>query len=572
MSKTRRLVSNFVLATLVTSTLGATASLATTPSVPTGVTVNASATSDFEQATIRVTWNANTQVDGYTVYLKRTGASTDLEFKTIAQANTTEWTFNNLAGGISYAAQVIAIKSGVASARSSEVSSTPTTKPKAPDRPSVAAGIRSATVSWSAVPAANNGGSPITSYLVTEMNSNKQVIALATESSKEVTGLNPGATVEFTVAAVNAASTTGSISVRSTAIVLANVPTAPTALNGLSAEDGKLTTSWTPAGDGGSPITSQKIYLYKNSVELPPQILAATTTSYTFTELSSGSYQVKVSAINAVGEGAKSSFSSAIPVTAVQVINVVTPPSSNSSNSSNNAGGGGAGGGGGGFFGAGGGGFSGGGGGGGFAPAPTTPIAESEEEKKKKLAAEEEEKKKADEEKLALEKAEREKAAAAAKEKEDLAKAAQNAAPTPAPSVTPAQKNSVPAPRATAAAKAEVLKILTPNSAGMLALAKPSPTLASAVVAKSTSRDTLQVAIKPPTIKSGEKITAYQVVITSATGKKKAVTLKGNSAGAVNIKGLTSTAPYTLEISAVVNGKSKVVAKTKVTLATKKKK
>lgn len=270
-----------------------------------------------------------------------------------------------------------------------------------------------------------------------------------------------------------------------------------------------------------------------------------------------------MSAINAVGEGIRSPLSSETSVLASLTATVAQPPQNLGGGGNASNGGGGAGGGGGGF--------SRGGGGGGFAPAPTTTVAESEEEKKKKLAAEEEEKKKADEEKLALEKAEREKAAAAAKEKEDLAKAAQNAAPTPAPTTPSVQKNSVPTPRATAAAKAEVLKILAPNSTGMLALAKPAPTLASAVVAKSTSRDTLQVAIKPPTIKSGEKISAYQVVITSATGKKKTVTLKGSSAGAVDIKGLTSTAPYTLEISAVVNGKNKVVTKTKVTLATKKK-
>ena len=210
---------------------GAESTFADPPTTPTGVSLIASSTTEFEQATLRVNWAANAQVDGYTVYLRRTGATTDLEFKTISQSNTTEWTFTNLAGGVSYSVQVIAIKSGLPSARSAAISATPTTKPKAPDQPKVVGGIKKATVTWSAVPAANNGGSPITSYLVTEVNSNQQAVALATETSKEITGLTAGAAVEFTVAAVNAASTSGSVSTRSTSLTLANTPTAPTGEN-----------------------------------------------------------------------------------------------------------------------------------------------------------------------------------------------------------------------------------------------------------------------------------------------------------------------------------------------------
>jgi len=582
----RRFFSYLLLSSLALSTVGVESARADVPSTPTGVTVNASSTSDFEQATIRVTWNANTQVDGYTVYLRRTESPVDLDFKTIAQANTTEWTFNNLAGGTSYSAQVIAIKSGVASTRSAAVSATPISKPQAPDRPLATAGIKSATVTWSAVPAANNGGSPITSYLVTEVNSNKQVIALATETSKEVTGLNPGAAVEFTVAAVNAASTSGSLSSRSTAITLANVPSTPSALTAISAEDGKLTLSWTPGTDRGSPITSQKLYLYKNSIEVSTTTATATATSYTFSELSSGSYQAKVSATNAVGESSLSSFSSAVTVTAIQQIALAnTPPTNNSSNSGAGAGGGG---------GAGAGGSGGGGGGGGFAPpaAPLTGGSESDEEKKKRESEEAAKKKleDAEAENLAKEKADREAAAKKkledeevenlAKEKADREAAAKAKGDTTSKDVatdskanqsaSAGAKSSNSAAKAVLTRKAEVLRIVTPNADGVLSLAKPAPALASSVVAKSNSRDSLQVSIKAPIVKTGEKISSYRIIVTTAKGKSRTVTVKATGT-TVNIKGLTSSEPYTLEIAAIINGKSRVLTKTKVTLAAKKK-
>jgi hypothetical protein len=528
-------------------------SRANAPSVPTGVSLIASSTSDFEQASIRVTWNANPEVDGYTVYLRRTGASTDLDFKTISQANTTEWTFTNLAGGVSYSVQLIAIKAAVPSARSAAVTATPTTKPKSPDQPNVSAGIKKATVAWTAVPAANNGGSPITSYIVTEVNSNTQVIALATETSKEVTGLSAGAVVEFTVAAVNAASTAGSVSQRSSALTLANTPTAPSLLSALSPEDGKLTLSWTPAADGGSAITQQKIYLYKNSIEVKSENASATATTLTFAELSSGSYQAKVSALNAVGEGPLSSFSPSVAVTAIQQVAVVN---SSPSNPPSGGSGGGGGGGGGGFAPAPGGG---GGGGGGFAPAPAPSPSPTPSSSPSPSASP----------------TPSPSPSATTQEKSPQVQ------PTPNNQGAPQSNNSnvpLPAPKPSPtkpiaiAPKATPLRIVIPAADGTLSLAKPTPTLASAVTAKATSKESLQVSIKAPTVKSAEKISSYKVTITTSKGKSKTVTLRSTSSTTVNIKGLPVADTYTLEINAVVNGKTQTVSKSKITLATKKKK
>ena len=545
--------------------LSSESTIADVPTTPTGVTAIASLTSDFEQANIRVTWDSNPQVDGYTVYIRRNGTTSDFEYKTLSQSTTTEWTFSNLSGGVSYSVQVISIKLSVPSLRSAAVNATPITKPKAPESPTVIPGIRKATVSWNSVAAANNGGSPITSYLVTEVNSNKQIVALPSENNKEVTGLSPGAAVEFTVAAVNAASSSGSVSARSTVINLANTPTAPTSVTSLSPENGQLVITWTPAANGGNPITQQKVYLYRNSVEVKSDVISAAATSHTLNELSSGSYQAKVSATNDIGEGPLSLPSTALSVTAIQQIAVVSNPTTNSSGGNNaGSGTGNTGGGGGGFTPA----PSFGGGGGGFTPTPNPAVSASPSPSPSPSlspspspspTAKKDEKGKEDEK-------ENEKPS-----QEKLASSNQSAPQSNNLNVpAPAPKASATKPIAIAT-KSEPLKIVIPAADGSIAIAKPVTTLAAAVSAKATSKNSLLVAIKPPTLKESEKVSSYKVTITTSKGKSKTVTLKATSASAVNIKGLPVSDTYTLEINAIVNGKTKTVSKSKITLATKKK-
>jgi hypothetical protein len=266
----------------------------------------------------------------------------------------------------------------------------PKTAPQAPSKPTVVTGIRKATVSWIAVPTANNGGFEISSYLVKEINSSKSVSAAGTATSIEVTGLSNGADVEFTVAAVNDASTTGSVSEKSTKYTLGDLPstmTAPVIAATTTTTEARV--SWqAPASDGGSPLISFSLKLIKNGVDLVTQVIdKISDTAYTFTSLLAGTYEAKIQATNAVGDSVLSPISgqltlgatassSATPTAAPSATTSATPSASAPPPSPSptptptptpTAPSGGSGGGGGG-------GFGGGGGGGGFLPPAVAAL------------------------------------------------------------------------------------------------------------------------------------------------------------------------------------------------------
>jgi titin len=192
--------------------------------------------------------------------------------------------------------------------------------PDVPDAPTIGAVTRSAgsiTVNWTAP--ASDGGSPITSYVVTPYigaTAQTPVTSSGTGTSKVITGLTNGTTYTFKVAAVNAVGT-GAQSAASAAITAATTADAPT-IGTATAGDASATVTWTaPANDGGSAITDYTITPYVGPTAQTPVSSSGTGTSKVVTGLTNGStYTFKVAAVTGVGTGAYSAASNAVTPTA----------------------------------------------------------------------------------------------------------------------------------------------------------------------------------------------------------------------------------------------------------------
>jgi len=355
----RKTVVGFLLFILVLSPNSAVFAVA--PTTPANIVVKAGTTQAYGSGTLEISWDAVSGAVAYGVRVKKQVDGTTAASETVDGEQNTKITFDKLDGGTTYIVQVNAV------------------------------GVRKATVSWIAVPTANNGGFEITSYAVKEINSSKTVSAAGTATSIEVTGLSNGADVEFTVAAINAANTNGSVSEKSTKYTLGDLPstmTAPVIAATTTSTEARV--SWqAPASDGGSPLISFSIKLIKNGVDLLTQVIdKISDTAYTFTSLLAGTYEAKIQATNAVGDSVLSPISgqltlgasasaSVTPTAAPSATSSATPSASAPPPSPSptptptptptaSSGGGGGGGGGGGFFG--------GGGGGGFVPPAVAAL------------------------------------------------------------------------------------------------------------------------------------------------------------------------------------------------------
>ncbi|WP_375423216.1 fibronectin type III domain-containing protein [uncultured Friedmanniella sp.] len=200
------------------------------------------------------------------------------------------------------------------------------TTPAAPAPPTAAAGVTSATVSWTA-PASN--GSTITGYSVTPYLSGLAQTPTSFDASvtaRTITGLTAGGSYTFTVAAVNA-NGTGAASQPSNAVTAYDVPAAP-AISSVTAGDTRVTVSWTaPASNNGRAVTGYVVTPYIGSTAQTATTFASTATTQTVTGLAAGTaYTFTVAAQNAAGTGAQSAASSSVTPNANPTVTSTTPP------------------------------------------------------------------------------------------------------------------------------------------------------------------------------------------------------------------------------------------------------
>ena len=235
-------------------TLGASGSASYVYTDKPGTPAAPTATAGITSAT--VTWTApaanGSPITGYVItpYLNGTAQAA----QTFANSSTTQ-TLTGLTAGSSYTFTVAAINAiGTSAASPQSNAVTPYTLPGAPAVPAVTAGDAAATVTWTA-PASN--GSAITGYVVTPYIGSAAQTAQtfpSTATTETVTGLIPGTSYAFTVAAINLAGT-GRPSAKSSVVTINAGPSltfaAPPAgevsiayLDALTATGGTGTLTW----------------------------------------------------------------------------------------------------------------------------------------------------------------------------------------------------------------------------------------------------------------------------------------------------------------------------------------
>ena len=313
-SSTSATVTGLINGTTYTFTVGATTAIGTgpvatsnavTPATAPGAPTNVSATCGNAQAA--VSWaapasNGGAAITGYTVtpYIGSTAGTPVSE-----PATPTSATLTSLVNGTTYTFTVKATNSaGTGSESAASNATTCATVPGAPTIGTATAGNAQATVSWTAP--ASNGGSAITSYMVTPYigsNAGTAVSEPATPTSATITSLVNGTTYTFTVKAVNGAGT-GTESAHSNAVTPGTIPGAPTSVTA-TAGNAQATVGWTaPASNGGFTITGYTITPYIGSNAMTPTSVSGTATSTLITALTNcTTYTFQVTATNSQGVG-----------------------------------------------------------------------------------------------------------------------------------------------------------------------------------------------------------------------------------------------------------------------------
>jgi hypothetical protein len=164
-------------------------------------------------------------------------------------------------------------------------------------------------LSWTAP--ASNGGSPITGYTVIASPGGATCTSSGATSCT-VTGLVNGTSYSFTVRATNAAGTGPASS--SASATPRTVPGAPQGPSAVPDKAKGIDLAWTaPASNGGSSITAYRIYRGTTSGSLTLLISVGNVLTYRDIVTSKGvGYYYQVSAVNAAGEGSRSSQVTAI--------------------------------------------------------------------------------------------------------------------------------------------------------------------------------------------------------------------------------------------------------------------
>jgi len=290
-----------------------------TPAAPTNVVATAG------NATATVTWtraaaNGSPAVTSQEIVIS-SGGTVVRTINGLGVAATSR-VINNLTNGTTYTFQVRAVN--VIGAGPLSIASNPVTPRGAPAVPTNLVAVRGNTTAGLSWTQPNDGGSPITGFVLQVRNGATVVRTdnlTGTATTRTITGLTNGTAYNFRVRAVNALGTSA-LSAASNNVTPATVPNAPVigvATQGPAGGAVTAVANWTaPASTGGSAIQGYRVRALRMAADgvtvVGDPVFAntgAAARSRSFT-LPPGSYRFQVEAFNAVGFSGLSAQSNAV--------------------------------------------------------------------------------------------------------------------------------------------------------------------------------------------------------------------------------------------------------------------
>ena len=279
------------------------------------------------------TWTAQTPAEvtnwssvtyGNGLFVAVAGGGTN---RVMTSTNGASWTPQTAAAanswtGVTYGGGMFVAVASTGTGNRVMTSGTFTAAPGAPPIPTAVAGPNAATVTVSA----GSGGAPA-SYVVTAVEDNsKSCTVTGAAGSCEISGLTNGTSYSFTATATNISGTSAP-SLGSNSVTPAAAPDAPTSLDATPG-DGSASIAFTLGSDNGAAITNID-YSTDDGATWRTR-LGPATSPLAITGLTNGTtYQVKLRAINSVGNGSASSAVSVTPAATPTPTPTPTPDRSN---------------------------------------------------------------------------------------------------------------------------------------------------------------------------------------------------------------------------------------------------